>query len=446
MKRPMLSRRTVLRGAGGIAIGLPLLEIMGCSGRSRSFGNTEEVSTRGLDGQPKRLVLFYTQNGTIPDLFWPTGSESSFQLSPILSPLASYRSKLLVLKGIDNAAAIATTALPGGFNHSDAVACAATGRISARPGSFEHGGGISIDQHVANTIGTTTRLKSLEFGVEIYPNVISYSGPAQPIPYEGEPANIYDRMFLDYQPPGGDPALTRLRADRRSIIDGVAENFTSLNRKLGRSDRQRLDMHLTMLRDVERRLGAPQPAGCSRPPRPGPYRDDPAPTGETHLDILALAFACDFTRVCSIGWGEGWYWRPPLSFPYTDYHANIVHYAEENQEARNAVARVKTEYARRLAYLLDRLASMPEGTGTVLDNTLLIWLDEFQVGARHAHECLPYVMIGSPGQYFRTGRFIEYTNRPANNRLWISVMNAMGLPGNNFGDPAFGNTPLPNLT
>jgi hypothetical protein len=276
--------------------------------------------------------------------------------------------------------------------------------------------------------------------------MISYSGPAQPVPYEGEPANIYDRMFLDYQPPGGDAALIRQRADRRSILDGVGENFASLNRKLGRGDRERLDMHLTMLRDVERRLAAPHPAACSRPPAPGPHISDPAPTGETHLDLLALALACDFTRVASICWGDTWYWRPPLSFPYADYHGDIVHYAEESQEARNAVIRVKTEYARRLAYLLDKLDSIPEGSGTVLDNTLVISLDEFQMGVHHLHECLPYVMIGNPGQYFRTGRFIQYTDHPANNRLWISVMNAMGIPGNNFGDPRFGNTPLPNLT
>jgi hypothetical protein len=303
--------------------------------------------------------------------------------------------------------------------------------------------GSRSDQHVANAIGPTTRLKSLEFGVFWPYSSISFYGSSQPAPYEQNPASIYDRMFLDYQPPGGDPALVRLRADRRSMLDAVAQNFEILNRKIGRSDRQRLDMHLTMLRDVERRLASP-PAACSQPARPPDFPNDPAPVGQTHMDLLALALACDFTRVGSIVWADAGYERPPLSIS-GDYHADIVHNTGSSQAARDTVSRVKSMYANQFKYLLDRLNSLPEGSGTVLDNTLLVWLDEFMVGADHSHENLPYVVAGG-GPYFRTGRFIDYTDRPANNRLWISVMNAMGIPGNNFGDPAFGSSPLPNLT
>jgi hypothetical protein len=303
-------------------------------------------------------------------------------------------------------------------------------------------GGISIDQHVANAVGTTSRLRSLEFGVYWPYSSISFYGQRQPVPYEDNPANIYDRMFLDYLPPGSDLALAKLRADRRSMLDAVAQNFEILNRRLGRSDRQRLDMHLTMLRDVERRL-ATSSATCSQPARPPDMRDDPA-VGQTHMDLLALALACDFTRVGSMVWADAGYERPPLSIS-GDYHGDVVHYTGVSQAARDTVTRVKTMYANQFKYLLDRLNSLPEGSGTVLDNTVLVWLDEFMVGADHSHENLPYVLAGG-APYFRTGRFIEYTDRPANNRLWISVMNAMGIPGNNFGDPAFGNSPLPNLT
>jgi hypothetical protein len=420
-----LPRRTVLRGAGGVALSLPLLEAMGATSKRQT-----------VSGVPQRILFFQTEQGSIPENLWPQGGETGFALSPILMPLEPYQSRLLVLKGIDDRAA---NAIPGD-GHAMARLCRLTGRSS----NGEVPGGISIDQAIADAIGSGLPFKSIECGVGHFyePGGFSYSEAGDVVPYEREPDRLYQRLFMDFSVPSDPAALARLLAERKSVLDAVQANFGVLSRRLGKADKDRLNAHATQLREMEQRLLARRT--CAKSEAPGlSAADEIRLYGQHHMDLIVQALACDLTRVASINW------RIDLNFsPLNvtgDFH-DLVHRDHEDVLRRDTVTRVKTWFAQQLRYLLDQLAAAREGAGSLLDNTLIVWHDEFLWGNDHSHESIPYVLVGDLGGRLRTGRFLDYAGTASTNQLFVSLLNALGQPAQTFGDPQFGSGPLPRLT
>ena len=416
-----LGRRALLVGAGGVCVGLPFL-----GGRSHAADATV----------PKRIVFLVSDNGTNPEAHWPTGSEHDFSLGQIMQPLEPWADRLIVARGVDNQAAMAT-----GINgHTDAVRCMFTGRIAANFDNVDYtaAGGISIDQFIANRVGQDTMFPSLEFLYGYgYTNFTSFYDANQPVPFELEPQALWDRVFAGVEAPDEpDPALLELKADRKSVLDAVADQYATVSGRLGSVDRQRLDLHLEMVRDLERRITeSGVSSACVVPERPTGYDDT------VGMDLIAYALSCDLTRVATIGWSEVGEGFPGVN---GSYHDDYLHLVYDSADAQAIVNSVKTWQCEQIAYFVDKLASIPEGDGTVLDNTLIVWADEFCHGYSHEHREVPYVLVSGSDTFFSMGRYLEFASPRSNNELWIALAHAFGID-EPFGDPQFGDAPLPGL-
>lgn len=457
MMRGQLARRQLLRGSLLAAAALPLFEA---------------TRARGQAGQyPKRLLIFYTPNGTIDAEWRPQGSETGFQLGRILAPLEPFRDKLLVLGGVHMALADSGF----GSHHTRGIGGLLTGRPILE-GTFESAGpptagwasGISIDQHLANALAPPTRFRSLELGVQVVDAEVRgrlcYTGASQPLPPVESPYAAFDRVFAGLSLPGTDPnavdpALERLRKNRQTVLGLVREELNAARPQLGRDDRAKLEQHLASIQDIERRLlpasgGGGANVTCAAPEL-GPALDLTAAAnlpaiGRLQLDIAAAAMACDLTRIATVQWTHA---ESDQTFPFLNVsgaHHTMSHAGDADAQARENLTKINVWFGEQLAYLLGKLASYPEGNGTLLDNTVVLWCNEVGKGNNHEHRDLPFLLAGSCGGYFSTGRFVDYQANGAaghpHNDLLVSLAHAMGATDATFGDAAHCTGPLPGLT
>jgi hypothetical protein len=443
-----LDRRTLLRGAGGIAIGLPFLEIMSRSGRAGAQAAAV----------PKRFVVFFSPDGSIRENWTPTGTETNFQLSRILAPLEPYKQNLVVLDGVDNVCARSGL----GDDHMRGMGAMLTG-IELLPGTTQGGagdpaglaGGISVDQKIANEIGKSTKFKSVELGVlsgsggDVW-SYTSYSAANVPLPPDNNPASVFKRVFSEL---GTDtPAIQKLRAERKTVLDAAMDGYAKLAPKLGASDKARMEAHFTEIRDLEARLAANVSVAdsCVKPVAPTlDYKsnDNFPAIGKAQMDLMVMALACDLTRVATIQWERS---VGDVRFTWlgaTRGHHDMSHDPDTQLDTVEMLTKINIWYAEQFAYLLGKLASIKEGAGTMLDNTLVFWCNELSRGNAHSHPDMPFVLAGGAGGALKTGRYLVYpktANVPHNNLL-VSMMNAMGLPDTTIGNPAFCTGPLVGL-
>jgi hypothetical protein len=454
MKSFRLSRRALLRGASGFAIGLPFLEIMAPRGRARA----------ATVAAPKRYINFFSPNGTIYPAWVPTAgtSPSSFTLSRILAPLAPNQKSIVVLDGISNVAGTHGN----GDDHMRGMGTMLTGTELA-PGTTMGGagtpaglaGGISVDQSIAAIIGQGTKLKSLELGVESGSagtvwGYTSYSGPSQALPPDNNPASVFTRVFSTLGTNVSE--AQRLAAERKSVLDAVVANYAQLNPRLGALDRAKLDAHLSNVRDLETRVtavGATLGASCAKPAMPtGDYQKNASfPTvGKLQTDLLVMAMACDLTRVGTLQFensvgGTQFTWVDPT---ITRGHHDMSHDADTIADTMEKLTKINIWYAQQLNYLLTSLAAVPEptasGMGTMLDNTVVVWCNELAKGNIHSHAPQPFVLAGGAGGALQPGRFLQFNKVPHNNLL-VSLINLMGGKATTFGNPAYCTGPLTGL-
>jgi hypothetical protein len=447
-------RRQLLRGGLAATAAVPLLDA------DRVWGQSTAAA-------PRRLVIFYTPNGTIGPAWRPTGTETNFTFGRILKPLEAHKSKLLVLGGVNMALADSGF----GSHHTRGIGGLLTGR-PILSGTFESAGpptagwaaGISIDQHIAKTLNPPTPFKTLELGVQVVDaevrGRISYLGPNQPVPPMESPYDAFDRVFAAATPaPGGAPSATdRLRARRKTVLDLVGEEITTVRRRVGTEDRLKLDAHLTSVQDIARRLATPVPGGGNAAcvgPTVGARMDVAAPAnmpaiGKLQMDIAASALACDLTRIVTLQWT---YAESNQTFPWlgiNEFHHVMSHAGDSDATAQENLTKINVWYAEQLAYFLGKLSSYVEGDRTLLDNTAVLWCNEVGKGNNHAHRDLPFLIAGSCGGHFRTGRFVDYmaggaAGRPHNDLL-VALAQAMGTTDATFGDPAHVTGALPGLT
>lgn len=445
------SRRRFLTGLGSAAAALPLLPAF------QSHAAPGDVA--------KRLLLFYTPNGTRLQHWRPSGSERNFELSTILAPLESFKSKLLVLDGIDNQAIYS-----GPGNGHQATGCLWTGTELMEGDLFTEGdnmpsgwaGGVSVDQYVADQLEGQTPFRSLELGVNYYDHSaqlrtrMSYRGAGEPVPPDGDPRNVFERLFADALL--DDDELARYTANRLSIIDGVKDELGRINAKLGAPDRAKLEAHLEHIRSIERRLEDGL-AACAVPEigDPGGYSSSNFPIhGDLQIDLLVAALACDRTRVGSL------FWMQETAGPTFDWLGHSTpHHELSHQDTQSDSAdyvQIQVWMAQKFARLLEKLDAVPEGDGTMLDNTVVVWGSP--IGNSWSHSCrnVPIVMAGSCGGYFDTGRYLRWGSMDAtsgsssehggrtNNDLLISLCHAMDAPVETFGNPQLCTGPIDALT
>lgn len=449
-----LSRRTMLRGAGGVALGLPFLEAM------RRAQPTVAAGEPGLTaaGHPKRFLVFFTPNGTIPKNWVPEGAGRDFTFSRILKPLESYKEKLLIIDGLDQTGT-------GGDGHQNGMQGMLTGQ-TLNPGPFEGGGGdtagwangISVDQRIAQVLGEQTPFRSLELSVQSGNNEnnwnrMSLLGPDRPIPPEQSPFKAYDRLFSDLDASPAEAALKNERS--KVVVDAVQENFRSLRAKVGREDQDKLDEHMNALAEIEERLGKRPKAALDAcaPPMLGSELDvgknDNFPVvGKLQMDLLVMALACDLTRVGSLMWNRSvgnarHSWIDPA---IDTGHHTMSHDGDTNEDSVEKLTKINHWYAEQFAYLLGKLDAIPEGDGTMLDNTVIFWTNELSKGNSHSRNDQHYVVAGG-ADYFDMGRCLkfDYDNGPKHNNLLLSFLHSMGIEDDSFGREDWCTGPLSGM-
>ena len=455
IRRPALSRRHVLRGLGGLAVGLPMLNAMRSPSQAKA----------ACDGC-KRLIIMYTPNGTIAPSFWPTNvnSETDFQLNEIMSPLEAHKQDLLILGGIDYLSAVAPNnqgdAHQKGTGHSLTGTGLLAGNFTGDGGlSAGWAGGISVDQAIANAIGGDTPYKSLELGVAVQGasvrSRISYRDAGQPLPPENSPYAAYQRLFGDSL--GNPDDIARKISQREAVLNVVSEDYKQLSSQLGVEDRDKLDNHLVGVEAIRDRLNSSviNFEGSCQPLMQGDQIDINAVEnmpliGALQMDLLATAFACDLTRVATLMWSNSTA-RHVYSFVdpnIKEGHHTIAHKGDEDTVKIAQNVKINTWFAEQFAGLISRLKAMPEGDGTVFDNTTIVWVNEQNRGNTHDRRDVPYLLAGGANSYFQTGRYVDFGGDTdiAHNHLLVSLLNSMGVDADTFGDPQFGTGPLSGLT
>ncbi|HEV8246250.1 MAG TPA: DUF1552 domain-containing protein [Polyangiaceae bacterium] len=444
-KKALLGRRQLLGALGAVGVAVPLLSSLRAHAQSEQF--------------PKRVVLMFTPNGVIQTAWWPATitSETDFELGAIHQPLVPYQDRLLVLHGVN--AKVAMEGTMGG-PHQRGIGGLFTGE-SLQAGEFVDGcgktagwaNGISVDQAAANVIGQDTPLKSLELGVRALENDvqgrIAYSGPGEPLPPMNVPLDVYNRLISapGFAAPAAAPA-DPLLAQRKSILDTVASEFDELEKRVSAEDKAKLEEHLGLVRDLERRMTATGSGTCAMPEQPqvlDPSSETDMPTiAELEVDLLAMAFACDLTRVASLQISTSlnrirYPWLNSLGEGHT-----LSHSAPADNDAVSELITRGAWHAGLVARLCSRLEAIPEGDGTALDNTVLVWCSEVSEGNVHSHTNMPFLVLGG-GWYFRTGRYLDFGGA-SHNGLLVSLLNALGVDTETFGKAGYCTGPLSGLT
>ncbi len=433
--RKRINRRAVLRGVG-TALALPLLDAM----------VPALTATRLTAARPRpRLAAFYVPNGIIMNQWLPQET-GALRLTPILEPLRPMERHVLVLSGLTNHAAYGRTG-EGIGDHARASGTFLTGLHIKKTEGADIQAATSVDQYVARQHGANTALASLELSLDskelvgacypgyscAYTQTIAWRSATTPLPMENDPRVVFERLF------GGagstDPAirLERLKTER-SVLDSVGEEVARLRQGLGESDQAKLAEYLDAVRDVERRL---QLAERKNGQQPLPVIEQPAgvpaTTGEhatLMFDLAALAFQTDLTRVFTFMFAREFSSRsyPEIGVP-EGHHAlshNIV-----DPEAVERQIRINTHHVALFSHFVRKLASLPDGDGSILDQSVLLYGSGISNGNTHAHDDLPILAVGG---LFRGGRHLRFPKDTPFANLHATLLNRLDVPVDRVGD------------
>ena len=455
MAKFRLNRRTLLRGAGSIAIALPWLEAMGIEKRAH-----------GAAAPAQRFLAVYTPGGTVRAKYTPTGTETAPVLSPILKPLQPIMDlkKLLIIDGLDMKSAI-------GEQHQ-------AGIIAWMSGTSQNGTayakGPSVDQVIATRLAAQKprAKKSLEFAVRwatgkskglLSPiNASNFEDNAKfsPIPPRLDPVQIWTDLFGTLTPtPGADAALLR----KKSILDYVDKRYAALSARLGAGDRQKIDQHLTKIREIEQGLSGtvPPPMICKAPtqvstsdynPRTGLNSSDNGSVkdiqtdtaipkvGMYMMDMMIMALACDMTAVGTFQWSDT---EAKHTFPWLTLPEHHHFYQHDGGFKPAECEKICTWYSQMHLYLLQAMDKVDMGGHTLLDESVVLIGSELQDPPTHGKTNMPFMLAGAGGGLIG-GRWLKYPSLPHNNLL-VSILNLFGDTRQTFGEAAYCTGPLTNL-
>jgi hypothetical protein len=392
-------------------------------------------------GIPKRFVGLKYCNGTRPSLWFPADESPDFaltpSLTPLLSPLDAVHQKITVFRNLSLAASIG----PGG-SHDAGMQTFLTGAEVAS------GAGLSLDQHIA-AASPVAQFPSVQLGTRPYVTpAISYRGPFLPLRPETNPAAAFDAAFADIAGAESPAELTRLRLERRSVLDFVAGDLKDLTNALGSEDRARLDFHAQSVRQLEQSLAAAV-SDCSLPERP-PELDlaDDANVplvSQLHMDLLVTMLTCRITHVATHTWGSGagGYTLPSIGVSLTVHDAS--HGNVDPGLGRAVHEDVIRWHMQQIASFLEKLDAIVEPDGqTLLDHSaVLIGTDN---GGGHSIDGIPFVLAGRAGGALRTGRCLTYAPKTPHNGLLLTLASVFGAPVETFGDEKYCEGPLEGLT
>jgi hypothetical protein len=430
-----LSRRAFLRGAGAV-ISLPLLDAMTPAlAWARAASNTP----------PLRLCFVYVPNGMVMKNWTPATTGSNFEFTPILKPLEPFREQTLVLSRLMCHNANALGSGPG--DHARASASFLTGAHPRESGSDIYAG-VSADQVAAEAVGSQTRLRSLELGLEdtrmvglcdakyscAYTSSISWRSPTTPLAPVTNPRHVFERLF-GTRDLTLDPATAARRAKyRQSILDAAVAETQQLSSSVGPADRRKIDEYLTAIRDIERGLERFEQSG-PRPPvdKPSGTPADYAEHSRLMYGLLALALQADLTRVSTLMVGRESSIRSYDQIGIPESHHQLSHHKEDPATLAK-LTRLQTYHIGFFAEFIAKLQAVRDGDGSLLDRCLIVYGAGISDSNRHIHERLPVLVVGNGNGTLKTGRHVDVgKDTPATN-LHLALLERMNVRPGRLGD------------
>ena len=387
----------------------------------------------------QRLVVMFSPNGTIPKNFWPETTGGDFELKEIMKPLAPFRDRMLMLNGLNN------RVRGDGDSHMRGMSCLLTG-IELYPGNIQGGShtpagwakGISIDQEIKNHLQsrdtTRTRFGSLEFGVGVSDRAdpwtrMSYAGPNQPIAPTDDPYQMYKKLY----------GQLRDRDSLLSILDDVHDDLKHVSKKISAEDRRLLEEHAGFVRQMEQEFGRADSTNLvADPPKfetgVTNQNDNTPRLSRMQIDLMVNSFVNDFARVSTLQYTKSVGQARMNWLEIKDTHHTLSHETDKNEEAVDKLTRINKWFAGELAYMAKRLDETPEpdGNGSLLDNTTIVWTNELGKGNSHTLNNIPFVVIGN-GMDFKMGRSLNLKG-VAHNRLHMALAHGVGHHIDTFGN------------
>ncbi len=433
-----LARRTVLRGMGA-TIALPFLD-----GMVPAFANSRRIAA----ALPLRVGALYAPNGMNMQDWTPAAEGAAFELTPILRPLAPFRDRMVVLSGLANNAA---DQLPGegSGDHSRSSAAYLTGAHAKKTEGADLENGISMDQVAAKESRRHTQLASLELALEAndmaggcehgyscaYTGTVSWASATTPLPMENDPRAVFERLFGSSDSTEREARLARLRMER-SILDAVSERLAQLRNGLGASDRRKVTEYVDAVRDIERRIQVAE----DQSNRELPVVAQPAgvpPTYEEYaklmFDLWALAWQCDLTRVTSFMYGREKSGRSYPEIGVPDPHHPLSHH-QDRPDRLARLTRLNTFHMSLFAHFLEKLHSIREGDGRLLDRVLIVYGAGMSDSNMHHHQNLPALLVGTGSGQIAGGRHVRVAKDLPLANLHLTVLDRMGIPIDRLGD------------
>jgi hypothetical protein len=425
-----LSRRTFLNGVG-VTMALPLLESM--------LPAATALAQTAAKGRT-RLGCIYVPHGATMDKWTPGTDGAGFELSEILQPLKPFQDRVNIISDLSHPQAYGGGSATSNHNRSAATFLSGA---HAESGPRAHLG-ITVDQLAAQHIGQDTPMPSLELMIEsaslscgdlscAYRDTISWQGPTSPLPMQNDPQVVFERLF-------GDGSTDAERLARRqqsvSLLDSVLGEAATLQRRLPAGDRSRVDQYLNDVREIERRIekAAKQAsADLTLPDAPVGAPKEVEAHIKLMIDLQVLAWQADITRVTTLliakELSNAVYPKSGVrdAFHILSHHSNI----RENQD-RFAV--LNRYHVGLLAYLLDKLQKTPDGDGTLLDHSMVLYGSAMGDGNQHNHYPLPIVLAGGASGQLKGGRHIRNTPETTMSNLLLAMLDKLGIPTEKFGD------------
>ena len=434
------TRRELLRNLGIGAAAVPFVTGL----PSLSFAEA-------LGKRKQRLVILFSPDGIVPNTFWPD-AEGPLVLKESLKPLQPFVDQTLVLRGVSD------KIRGDGDGHMRGIGCLLTG-AELFPGNVQGGSdtpagwssNLSIDQEIKNhlqkSLVTRTRFGSLEFGVMVPEHAdtwtrMVYAGPNKPIAPIDDPYQMFGKLY----------GQLKDQETLKSVLDDLRGDLAKIKGQVGKADRLLLDEHTTLVREMEQEIASARTVDVGHKVpvlEPGIRRDnDNIPKiSKLQIDLMVSAFVADSTRVATLQYTNSVGEARMTWLGVTEGEHSLSHEPDSNKEAQDKLTKIKTWYCEQLAYLARRLAETPEpdGTGSMLDNTTIIWTNELGQGNSHTLDNIPFVLVGG-GAGFKMGRSVRYDN-VAHNRLLMSLAHGYGHRITRFGNPDHcGAGLLPKLT
>ena len=431
-----LPRRMFLHGMG-VAVGLPFLDSM-----MPALAVAGETASKAA----RRMTVIYLPNGIMMDQWTPAAEGKAFEMTPILEPLTPLREHLLLISGLAHPEGIAAPGEAGG-DHARAASSFLTGVHAKRTEGADLKAGVSLDQIAAKELGKYTQLASLELALDsnetigecesgyscAYTNTLAWRTPTTPMPMENQPRAVFENLFGDSSSTDSKARLAQIESDH-SVLDFVSQGVNSLMKRVGAGDRSKLTEYFDAIRDVERRVQLAEEQSSRELPRLDRPVGIPA-TYEEHAklmyDLQVLAYQVDLTRVTTFMMGHEQTNRSYGEIGIPDTHHSLSHHGG-NAEKKAKLTKINTYHIKTLAYFLEKLRSTPDGDGSLLDHSVILYGAGLSDANMHTHVNLPILLAGGGAGKIKGGRHLRVPADTPMPRLYGTLLDVVGVPLGNL--------------